>query len=422
MLVIFIIINTPLCLFTAHDTSSIEEQVKASIQVVTPSSTYADSPTGNKQYTLFCNQVMAFTGVTILSHRAGLYGPHVSLYYPQFDSFTKNCEDVVPDSDDCLTAAKLCTEMSKYFNTEDSRIKSLQSILTPYLCEVDLRQYWKIGTGRCDLAGLYGAYILFITEGKGEVGQGAVDSLAELAGYYLGSADSRNYTVCPAPCFLMELVGTHLFISGAVLGKHVCIDRLAPVLWLVPQYESMASMLQTAKVLRALKDALSQLSRYYDQILQSQILQSRPLQPRYPCFNTFSSEGITYTLNYTAQVKQNLFEGQLGDGKVCHPVMIKFPQAYSTKVHSFLAEQGCAPTLYWSEKISDLRHVVVMQKILGERIDTFLEKNENDEIARNVLQKLETAITSPRYMKLAYAMVTCGHRTFWLRRVGVRFA
>ena len=37
---------------------------------------------------------------------------------------------------------------------------------------------------------------------------------------------------CPGPTFLLQLVGPHMFISGAVFGEYVCVDRLTSPIWL----------------------------------------------------------------------------------------------------------------------------------------------------------------------------------------------
>ena len=151
-----------------------------------------------------------------MTHRNGFYGPHVSVYYPGFDQFTQNCETVDPESNDCLTAAKLCRSMSKYYKSESERVVEFVSVLKPYFQGISFAKDCQIGTGNCDLVmkSVQHNFILAILEAKGEVGRGSCDSLSEGTGYTLLSARDRKYTICPAPCYLLELVGCHFFVYG----------------------------------------------------------------------------------------------------------------------------------------------------------------------------------------------------------------
>ena len=89
-----------------------------------------------------------------------------------------------------------------------------------------------------------------------------------------------------------------------------------------------------------------------------------------------SYNGNTYNLVYTELKRPNLFQGTvdgLGD------VIIKFPQAYSEDVHKFFADNGHAPTLYYCKRMSELRFVVVMEYVNGERLDEFLKKSATED-------------------------------------------
>ena len=85
------------------------------------------------------------------------------------------------------------------------------------------------------------------------------------------------------PVCLLEVVGPHFFISGAVLANSVIyVDRLAPGLWLVPQHD--ADMVVIVRVLGSLKILLNDLKVYYSQCEET-------IQ-RYPFFQTFTFEDI----------------------------------------------------------------------------------------------------------------------------------
>ena len=49
---------------------------------------------------------------------------------------------------------------------------------------------------------------------------------------------------CPGPTFLLQLVGPHMFISGAVFGEYVCVDRLTSPIWLVVQPGNTSAMVE----------------------------------------------------------------------------------------------------------------------------------------------------------------------------------
>lgn len=72
-----------------------------------------------------------------------------------------------------------------------------------------------------------------IVEGKVEVGQGSCDSLTEVTAYYQQLLEQESWLIdrCQVPCFLFEVVGPHLFVSGAVLANDAL---LLSELWLVP--------------------------------------------------------------------------------------------------------------------------------------------------------------------------------------------
>lgn len=125
---------------------------------------------------------MGFIGFTILTHHNDYYGPHVSVYYPDFDTFTRDCETVSPDSEDCFTAANLCFSMSQTYNSEKERVDAFFQVLRPYFNGIELIIDRQISTGFCDLVAVKNS-ILLLLEAKGEVGLGSCDSLSEAAAY-----------------------------------------------------------------------------------------------------------------------------------------------------------------------------------------------------------------------------------------------
>ena len=233
-------------------TCSLANKVAMSGEICHPSSTYAG-------FVQSCNSMMP---LAIYDHRLAM-GNHVSLYFQPFGEFMANCVTYTPNGEDAKFAAILCAEMCKYYESEDERMEKFGDIFRVfYNFSVTVKLSVTLEGGECDI--VIGNNKEAMGEGKVEVGQGSCDSLSKVLSYYIGSLGMRDFLLekCIMPVCLMELVGTHLFISGAVLGKDaIYLDRLAPVLWLVPQQD--ADMVVIAKVLGSLKQLLINIRAYY---------------------------------------------------------------------------------------------------------------------------------------------------------------
>ncbi len=83
----------------------------------------------------------------------------------------------------------------------------------------------------------------------------------------------------------------NFWVSGAVLG--LCVDRLAPGLWLVPQHD--ADMIMIARVLGSLKILFNDLKGYYT----SCAINDGDKIQRFPFFQNFEFEGIEKTIYST---------------------------------------------------------------------------------------------------------------------------
>lgn len=114
--------------------------------------------------------------------------------------------------------------MVRYFENEKAWVFAFKSVLEKYI-GIEMITDYAVSTGTCDFV-----FVGTIAIGgvKAEIGQGGCDSCSEILGYFSGSLDRRRYDICPGPAFILEIVGPHLFVSGAVLGEGVYFDRLAP--------------------------------------------------------------------------------------------------------------------------------------------------------------------------------------------------
>ena len=188
---------------------------------------------------------------------------NVSLYYPGFDEFTELCETACIDNGDCQFSINVCSQMPKIFKTEDDQRHAVTELLKDYFGFEEGKDKFK-GKGRkscCDI--MFGTHSCLSVEIKNEVGSEGAESYSQITGYYVQSLDGKNPELCPSPAFFLELIGPHLFVSGAVFAKIVLIDRLTPPLWLVIQPMRSKEMERFARTFKALKSSLIQLSLYY---------------------------------------------------------------------------------------------------------------------------------------------------------------
>ena len=122
--------------------------------------------------------------------------------------------------------------MSGSFPKEQLRTDAIKEIFGRYLVNKCLRSIDKT-----DITMEYGGYMGVIFEVKNEVGTGSCDSYMEMLVYYFKSIPSRI-----SPANLIEIVGVHMAIYGAVYAETVCVDRLSPCLWLTLQPYDIQSM------------------------------------------------------------------------------------------------------------------------------------------------------------------------------------
>ena len=156
------------------------------------------------------------------------------------------------------------------------------------------------------------------------------------------------------------------------MGEGVCFDRLAPGLWLVPQYQRERNMIQIAKVLKVLKEELPVLIAYYKNVSSSLA------DLKFPTFQSFTKATSNEVhIEYKYCITSKLFEGSV-EGE---DVIIKFAERYSTEVHTLLEVDGHAPKLHCFEKVINLYYGIVMEKITEKCVDDYLKKNPEKRVS-----------------------------------------
>ena len=200
-------------------------------------------------------------GLQICDHHDGDYDNGVTQHYQGFQTFIEQCNITTlnnTDTNDNHVRNEMCREMSRYFPNEKERQGTFIRLMNDYM----RKDNCVMETGESSTR--YDGYIdpdkCVILEVKKE----SSDSYAQVIAYYVHSLEDKLVDQCPVPAFLLELVGPHLFISGAVYDKYVCVDRLVDSVWLVPHQREEA-MIRITQIFKALKDAIIAIKSYYKQ-------------------------------------------------------------------------------------------------------------------------------------------------------------
>uniref|UniRef100_A0A1X7VM59 Protein kinase domain-containing protein n=1 Tax=Amphimedon queenslandica TaxID=400682 RepID=A0A1X7VM59_AMPQE len=285
-------------------------------------------------------------GTPICDHRDDVIGDDITLYYPGFQKFIEDSNDasIVLEREDYEFAKRMCTEMSKYFNTEEPRHNEFFKILSLKFKTLKGELVHENKGYKVDISIGTECYILI--EVKNESG----DSYAQVIGYYVQSLKGKYPDQCPAPAYLLELVGPQLSISGAVFGKYVFVDRLVDSVWLVPHQNEEATI-RVARILKALKDAIREIQAYYKN-------NTRIDNPEFPVFQSCDKGSI----QYKERMKRHIFKGTLtyNNGEEVD-VIIKFTKRYCREAHALMYKEGCAPQLiHYEERVGGTQYTAVV--------------------------------------------------------------
>ena len=287
-------------------------------------------------------------GLQICDHRDGDNGDDVTLYYPGFQRFIDQCNDTTYEyrPKEYTFIEHMCTQMSKYmpkredgngrdeceairqiafiklfnqyFNNNltpiDNLIKKVakeiygsnKKALSPSMLSPNDGDVMQKGGGY-KLDGYINPCTCVILEVKNESGKGGEsDSYAQAIAYYVKTLEEKSVDKCPAPAFLLELVGPHLFISGAVYGKYVFVDKLIDPVLLVPQHNDDA-MIRIARIFKALKAAVTDIREYYSR--PNPIGQTSYNQYPTVALHKVDDETAKINIKYTKRIYVNMFEG-----------------------------------------------------------------------------------------------------------------
>ena len=349
---------------------------------------YTNPPSkyGSKKENELRNLELSFRKVPICDHREGRVGDDVTLYYQGFQQFIDKCsnDEFKPSKRDFCFAKTTCALMSNYYSDEKERENAFAKTIAQFLNLADQNvKILQSKTGQSVADIVIGPNSCVIIEVKNESGQGGgSDSHSQVIAYYVQMFDDRKPLQCPAPAYLIELVGPQLTISGAVFGRYVFVDKLINPVWLVTQHNEEANF-KIAQIFRALREAIVEIQKYYEE--------GGPMviPPRFPAYQPFNECPI----QYVKAIKSHTYEGTLTYyGNMQVNVIIKFVKQYSCEAHQFMHIKGYAPELiFHAEGVNGTRYKAIVTK----KIDfSHRGYNISEEDKDDYDNKLKTALTT----------------------------
>ncbi|KZT12259.1 uncharacterized protein LAESUDRAFT_172773 [Laetiporus sulphureus 93-53] len=330
---------------------------------------------------LFDRQVRDNGGAIWNGRPLGLLEAPIRIYHPAFarilSCMAAPLEDHRFSSEELDTASFLINALAPYYRDEDERIVAIK------------------GLELCSPPGPKA--LLLLAEVKNGIGEGDRDAVMLAAYEYVALAVSdelqapREKSCLPA--LILAIVGEHVVIYGAVLldGKPV-VQRLTSLVTLgatenirthpltgnPDRIECGRSRidegtLHAARVLRALRDGVEALERYYSASA------SAPLPPPgtlrcHPYLTTLTSaEHGTLALQYTARLAEfdasrAVFKARMTVGEAGEKVdvAVKFTHSYHRSAHALLAglSPPLAPRLWHCARAEDVGMCVVVMDFI----------------------------------------------------------
>ena len=309
-----------------------------------------------------------------------MYGTDVTLFYPGFDTFVQQCRSVKLVSEDTTFVTKFSIELSKNYDNERSRNVIVQNFLGNYLLGFPMVSAENMGG-----AVICGRSFCLLLETRNEVGTGGCDSYMEAVAHY---AKLLRAEELPAPCFLLEMVGVHMCIYGAVFAAGtVCVDRLTNCLWLAFQPNNHPAMAELARTLKALKVALCSLKEYYRSMAAHSTEQ--------PSFHTYvDKQGKSVDIEDMEEIKNHVFRGKTNTKK---RVVVKFVEQYGENAHKVCEDAKFAPALLSCAKVTSRFCMVVMEEIEDAvELTTFIQQCKKEEKTL-VVEKCKNALRELHY-------------------------
>ncbi|CAG8439846.1 13274_t:CDS:2 [Funneliformis caledonium] len=252
------------------------------------------------------------------------------------------------NKDDIIFVRDLSNKMCSFFSDENTRRNCFLELMGSYLNRVfDIYNFGNNRTTNGSIMFTKGNFQvpLLSLEVKLEIGMGSGCAYVQSTAYYVEFI--KKFRNSPAisqsrfPVFLVYLAGPYMGVAGAVFLENPVCEPLTPVmpLFYLPHHEDI--LLGTAYVVKALKIALTNLEKFYDQLSQhSQIITE---DRKSLCFQAIM---------------------EYNGGLSSQHVIIKFAKRYSEACHKECQTLGIAPKLFFCEQIAGGWYVVIMEQLM----------------------------------------------------------
>lgn len=129
----------------------------------------------------------------------------------------------------------------------------------------------------------------------------------------------------------------------------------------LPHNEHM--LLETARTFKALKIALADLERFYDQLIDQQDFCSHS-QLFFPYIDSLKVHHANLNLTYVSRLKgRHIFQATMesDSSRLSRDVVVKFTKRYSKKCHRACYALGISPELFACKRIAGGWYIVVME-------------------------------------------------------------
>ena len=322
-----------------------------------------------------------------------MYGINCTLLSECFALFKEEFDGpALLSREDFRTTQEVCVAMSAFL-TYPARQETMNAILSRYFdIAVTMVPVSSDGisadggfTTQCGVSAANRMAAVLI-EYKADMAIGNCTPVEQNIGYFIQSfrhmaAFARERSVCPS--LLISVVGPYMSVSFAAHCQHVVIDPATPFLPLLLLPHDVDTMMQVARMLKAIKNCIGRLISHYRDLPADALSAEEFEQLQYPYKRSFVDRNrANCDFKYLRLLsKKQVFEAEItaaGDGAHVHVgerILVKYTRTYCSAAHKVCEalDPPAAPRLHaeismpggWicvvMEFISDAVHFVAGQ-------------------------------------------------------------
>ena len=298
-------------------------------------------------------------------------GLPVALAHSVLGAFQDNVAgDIEPDPQAVTTVVELAEVLCALSEQDEgSRMGRVMEILNKYV-GLDFANYWFGNQRHTDgsVVRKWGKFeaMLASMEMKQELGMGGGCPYLQSSAYFIEfirkfeNEDVSRLSRLPA--LLVYVAGPYIGVAGAAFLGLPVVEPMTPMMPLHHLAQNERLLLATARMLRALKMALEDLDRYYNDLSKERRTSpSTQQQLTFPYVDRVCIGKVEARLTYTSRLEGgfHVFRGNVEPGSL--DVVIKFARRYSRACHEECHRLRIAPRLLACEPLSGGWYVVVME-------------------------------------------------------------